>query len=520
MADQNAGQSSTASKAAALPPLQGVALIIAVFVVAVANFMAVLDMTIVNVAIPHIAGSLAVSQNEGTWVITSYAVAEAITVPLTGWLAARFGAVRVFAFAALGFGFFSALCGLATTLPMLVVFRVFQGLSGGPLMPMSQTLLLHITPKEHQNLALGGWTMTTILAPVIGPLLGGTMADSVGWEWAFYINVPIALICAFFAWRLLAPRETERVKSSVDYIGLGLLIVWVGALQIMLDNGENDDWFSSPFILTLAIIATVGFISFLIWELTEAHPIVDLRVFRHRGFAVSAGAMLLTFGSFFGSIVLVPLWLQVNMGYTATEAGYLVAYNGALGLVMAPIAALLISRMDARILMSFGISVIAASTLWRVTFTPDMTFSDILPAQLALGIGMPFFFVPMMSMAMAAVKPEETASAAGLINFLRTMSGAFATAIVITAWQSGTRAAHVDSVGRLNDSAGVVNTLRHAGMSYNQALHALDNMVQNQSVMLSTNHIFLIVGGILLLAAAGVWLMPKPQGLAGPVIAH
>jgi DHA2 family multidrug resistance protein len=520
VANQTAAQPGTSTSASDMPPLQGAALILAVFVVAVANFMAVLDMTIVNVAIPHIAGSLAVSQSEGTWVITSYAVAEAITVPLTGWLARRFGAVRVFVLAALGFGLFSALCGLATSLPMLVAFRVFQGLTGGPLMPMSQTLLMHITPKEHQNLALGGWTMTTILAPVIGPLLGGNMADTVGWEWAFYINVPIALICAFFAWRLLASRETERMKSSIDYIGLGLLIVWVGALQIMLDNGENNDWFASPFILTLAIIAVIGFVSFLIWELTEAHPIVDLKVFRHRGFAVSAAAMLLTFGSFFGSIVLVPLWLQINMGYTATEAGYLVAYNGALGLFMAPIAAVLISRVDARILMSFGISVIALATLWRVTFTPDMTFNDMLPAQLALGLGMPFFFVPMMSMAMAAVKPEETASAAGLINFLRTMSGAFATAIVITAWQSGTRAAHVDSVGRLNDVSGVINTLRHTGLSYEQALHALGNMVQSQSVMISTNHIFLIVGGILALTAAGVWLMPKPKGFAGPVAAH
>src|SRR3984885_13916408 len=224
------------------PPLAGLALVVAILVLAMANFMSVLDLTIVNVAIPHIAGSLAISPTEGTWAITSYAVAEAITVPLTGWLAARFGAVRVFVIAALGFALFSTLCGLSSSLPFLVTFRVGQGLMGGPLMPMSQTLLLRVAPAKQRNLALGLWTMTTILAPVAGPLISGVLADSWGWPWAFFINVPIAITCATLSWRMLRKFEGTIVKNAVDYVGLGLLIVWVGALQIMLDNGENLDW--------------------------------------------------------------------------------------------------------------------------------------------------------------------------------------------------------------------------------------------------------------------------------------
>ncbi len=501
-------------------PFKGMMLVLAIFILALANFMAVLDMTIVNVAVPHIAGALAVSQNEGTWVITSYSVAEAIVVPLTGWLAARFGAVRVFALAAIGFGICSALCGISNSLGMLVVFRVAQGLCGGPLMPMSQTLLLRVAPPERRNLALGLWAMTTILAPVAGPLLGGIFSDGIGWEWAFYINVPVAVVCASIAWRLLSKHDAALVKNAIDYVGLGLLIVWVGALQIMLDNGEDKDWFGSPFIVMLALTAAIGFVAFVIWELTERHPIVDLRIFRHRGFAVSAVTMLLTFGSFFGSIVLVPLWLQANMNYTASSAGELVAFNGVFGIVMAPIAAQLMSRVDGRALMSIGIAIIALATLWRSSFSLDMTFMQLLPSQLVLGLGMPLFFVPMTALAMASVAPEETASAAGLVNFLRTMSGAIATAIVTTAWENGARTAHVDSAGRLNGTDGILAKMNAIGLSAGQALQSLDNMVQSQSMMLATNQVFLVVGVVLALAAASVWLMPKPSGPVQMQVGH
>jgi DHA2 family multidrug resistance protein len=492
--------------------MHGAALGAAIVVLAIANFMAILDLTIVNVAVPHIAGALAVSPNEGTWVITSYAVAEAITVPLSGWLAARFGTVRVFVVASLAFGLASTLCGFAPSLPMLVMFRVLQGLAGGPLMPMSQTLLLRIAPRDKSNMAMGLWMMTTILAPVAGPILGGSIADTVGWPWAFYINVPVSIFCAVAGWRMLMSRETEIVRNPIDYIGLALLVVFVGALQVMLDNGLNKDWFSSPFIVGLAVVSGVAFVMFLIWELTDPHPIVDLRVFRHRGFALSAIAMALTFGSFMASVVLIPLWLQTNMGYTATWSGYVLAFQGVLGVVMAPVAAMLITRVDPRVLMSLGLTVLAGAILVRVGFAPNMTFGQMIPPQLAMGFGMPLFFVPLMTISMGSVAPGETASAAGLVNFIRTTAGAFGTAIITAAWSSDAATTRVGLVSTLNQSQGAVDRMRQSGMSPAQALGALDQMVEGQAVMLATNHLFLIVGLVVATTALAVWLMPKPTG--------
>ena len=492
-------------------PLQGGLLWAGIATLAMANFMAVLDMTIVNVSVPHIAGSMAVSVSEGTWAITSYAVAEAVMVPLTGWLAERFGPVRVFSTAALAFGICSMLCGLATSLPMLVTVRVMQGLAGGPLMPMSQTLLLRIAPAEKRNMALGLWTMTTILGPIAGPVLGGLFSDTWGWPWAFYINVPIAVICTTLVLRTLSQFETPTVKKPIDYVGLALLIIWVGALQIMLDNGENDDWFASNFIVTLSIIALVGFISFLAWELTDEHPIVDLRIFRYRSFALSAVALLFTFGSFMGSIVLIPLWLQTSMGYTATTAGQMMAWNGLVALFLAPIVANMIGKVDPRFLMSLGLGLVALDTFWRTTFNTDISFWGLVPAQMALGLGMPLFFLPMMSMSMGAVKPEETASAAGLINFLRTMAGAFATGVIVFAWRDSTAAGHVDIAGSLNNASKTLAQMHAAGQSHQQALMSLDSIIQTQAVMLGTNQVFGVVAIILACVSAGVWLMPKPK---------
>jgi DHA2 family multidrug resistance protein len=285
----------------------------------------------------------------------------------------------------------------------------------------------------------------------------------------------------------------------------------VGALQIMLDNGENDDWFASNFIVSLAVIALVGFISFLAWELTDEHPIVDLRIFRYRSFALSAVALLFTFGSFMGSIVLIPLWLQTSMGYTATTAGQMMAFNGIVALFLAPIVANMIGKVDPRFLMSLGLGLVAIDTFWRTTFNTDISFWGLVPAQMALGLGMPLFFLPMMSMSMAAVKPEETASAAGLINFLRTMAGAFATGVIVFAWRDSTAAGHIDIAGSLNDAPKVLAQLQAGGQGHQQALMSLDNIVQQQAVMLGTNEVFGVVAIILACVSAAVWLMPRPK---------
>ena len=279
-------------------PLQGSALVLGGALLALANFMVVLDMTIANVSVPNIAGALAVSPTQGTWVITSYSVAEAITVPLTGWLALRFGTVRVFCTAMAGFTLFSALCGIAPSLGILVAFRIGQGMCGGPMVPLSQALLLRVFPPEKAPLAIGLWAMTTVVAPVAGPILGGVISDNYHWSWIFFINVPVAAVVAMLSWQTFRSRETATLRRPVDFVGLGLLIVWVGAMQIMLDKGKELDWFGSSTIVGLAVIAVVGFAAFLIWELTAEDPIVDLRIFRHRGFSVGVATLSLTYGAF------------------------------------------------------------------------------------------------------------------------------------------------------------------------------------------------------------------------------
>jgi MFS transporter, DHA2 family, multidrug resistance protein len=494
--------------------MSGAPLWIAGMFLALANFMVVLDTTIANVSVPNIAGGLAVSPSQGTWVITSYAVAEAITVPLTGWLAQRFGAVRVFVIAMFGFGVCSALCGLAHSLPMLIVFRILQGLSGGPMMPLSQTLLRRIFPQNMQAAALGLWSMTTVVGPIAGPLLGGALVDTVGWPWVFYINVPVAIICAILSWRLLASRETATRQERVDYVGLSLLIIWISAMQIMLDKGKDLDWFQSPFIVTLAIIAGIGFASFVIWELTDDHPIVDLRVFRHRGFAASTLIMGLAFGAFFSTVVLIPLWLQTSMSYNATWAGRAMAFQGVLAVVMSPIVARLTTKFDSRLLVSFGVGVMGLVSLWRTGFASNIDFWGVSLPQLAQGFAMPFFFIPLMGLAMGSVQPAETASAAGLVNFVRTTSGAFGTSITTTAWENIATTHRTDLVGILNKPQAMMDTMTAGGMKSGQALGQVDAMVQSQAVMLATDHVFLITSLVFLAGATVVWIAPKPKAMA------
>ncbi len=292
------------------PPLTGAALLIAALAIGLGNFLVVLDTTIANVSIPTIAGSLGVSSSQGTWVITSYAVAEAITVPLTGWLSRKFGAQRVFITCYIAFAALSLLCGLATNLGALIGGRVLLGLVGGPIMPLSQMLLLRIFPKKHATTATVLWAMTTLVGPVAGPILGGIICDNYGWQWIFHIKVPIALIGGLAVLFLLRGQPDPKVKALIDKVGLVLLILWVGALQIMLDEGRNHDWFNSPEICVLAVVAVIGFVAFLIWELTAENPIVDLKIFRHRGFASAAITYAVGFGAFLGTIVILPLWLQ------------------------------------------------------------------------------------------------------------------------------------------------------------------------------------------------------------------
>jgi MFS transporter, DHA2 family, multidrug resistance protein len=493
------------------PVLEGPMLVLAGFVLAMANFMAVLDISIANVALPHIAGALAASPNEGTSVITFFAVAEAISIPLTGWLAQRFGSVRVFLVSMAGFGLTSAFCGLAVTLPMLVTFRILQGLFAGPMMPLSQALLTQIVPRKHYPMAIGLWTMTVIVAPIAGPLLGGAIADTIGWEWAFYINVAPAVLSVLAGWWLLTQHETPTRKVPVDFVGLALLIIWVGALQTMLDGGAEHDWFESPYILSLLALSLVGFAAFMIWELTDPHPIVDLKVFRYPRFSIATTVISLTFAIFFASLVLIPLWLQTNMGYTASWAGNLMAFNGVLGFFAAPLVSKLMVRFDPRAVAFTGLLGIAAVMFWRTFFNSQITFAEMVPVQLVQGAFMPLFFIPLMALALFSIDKKELASASGMLTFARTIAGAVGASVATTMWTNQASVMRSEVVSQMPNAGAALARMSHAGLSPEQALASLANMVQGQSVMLATNQMFAFVVPALLGAALLIWITPKAE---------
>jgi len=494
------------------PAFSKATLILACLVLAGTNFMVVLDTTIANVSVAHIAGGLGISSSEGTWVITSYAVAEAICVPLTGWLTKRFGTVRVFVFGMAGFGLFSMLCGMAWSLGSLVAFRIGQGLCGGPLMPISQTLLLSIFPKEKHAQATGIWAMTTIVAPILGPILGGTISDNWGWHWIFFINIPIAVICAAGAFALLRPAETRIEKAKIDTVGLMLLVLWIGALQLMLDLGREHDWFGSSLIVTLAVIAAAGCSFFVAWELLDARPVVDLKVFRHRGFTVSVTALVFAYGTFFASLVVIPQWLQGALGYTATWAGYATAFNGVAAVMMAPVVAKLSTKVDERLLVSFGILWLGGTSLIRVFWwTSGADFWTVALPQLIQGAGMPFFFIPLTTLALGAVEQDEVASAAGVMNFLRTMSGAVGTALATTVWYDGAQAKRAELSGVLNGASQTMQSLQAHGYTLEQSRQTISNLVDGQATALATGSVFVTAAIVFAAAASIVWLAPRPK---------
>jgi len=494
-------------------PLTGAPLFIAAILIGLGNFLVVLDTTIANVSVPTIAGNLGVSATQGTWVITAYAVAEAITVPLTGWLAKKFGAQCTFITCYLGFAVISLLCGLSGSLGMLLGMRVLLGLVGGPIMPLSQMLLLRVFPKEKATLATVIWAMTTLVGPVAGPILGGIICDNYGWAWIFFIKVPVAAAGGAVLLMLMRGQPDPKAPAFIDKVGLGLLVIWVGALQIMLDEGRNHDWFASEEIRLLGVVAAIGFLAFLIWELTEDNPIVDLRIFRHRGFVGAASTYALGFGGFFASIVILPLWLQSNMGYTATWAGYATGIMGILAVASAPLVGKAVEKVDPRLIVCLGVLGLAAVMLWRMwTFTPEVTFLQMAWPTLVTGVFMVMFFVPVTGLAMASVTPEEQANAAGLSNFMRTLAGAFATSLIQSEWSNATRFNQTELAGAMTNGGRVLDAASAAGLPADQSTALLAMLVEGQSVMLATLNMFGVIALCLGASAAIIWLVPKPKG--------
>lgn len=507
---------SQAESAAAFPPSRRIA---AGLVLALSNFMVVLDLTIANVSVPHIAGNLGISASQGAWVITSYAVAEAICVPLTGWLAQRFGTVRVFVVSMGGFGLFSLMCGLSPTLGMLVACRLGQGLCGGPLMPMSQTLLLRVFPPEARGRAMGLWAMTTLLGPALGPIIGGWISDNWSWHWIFFINLPVAVLCTAGGYALLRTAETPRQRLPIDVVGLVLLVFWIGCLQIMLDIGREHDWFGDPVIVMLAVFAAIGFCVFLIWELTAEHPIVNLRVFRHRGFTFGVIAFALCFGAYFASIVVIPQWLQLSMGYTATLAGVATAFTAMAALTTSAIAARLMTRVDPRLLVCCAVSWLGIMAIWRTQWTSGADFWTIAMPQLIQGFGISFFMVPLTSVTLSAVPPSEVASAAGMQNFLRTLAIAVATSLVLTFWEDAQRVSRSELVGSLQPDE-AQRALAGSGVGPEQARQLIAGLVDQEAITLAVDHTFWVTALVLFFSAGVIWLSPRPRPNVDTSAAH
>jgi MFS transporter, DHA2 family, multidrug resistance protein len=494
----------------ALPPLSGPTLAVGTIALSLATFMNVLDTSIANVSLPAIAGDLGVSPDQGTWVITSFAVANGISVPLTGWLTRRFGQVKLFTAAIVLFVIASFLCALAPSLGLLIVFRVLQGAVAGPMIPLSQALLLSSYPKNRAGMALAMWSITTLVAPVVGPLLGGWITDNISWPWIFYINVPVGIAAAFVTWGIYHRRETPTAKVPVDAMGLGLLVVWVGAMQVMLDKGKDLDWFNSGAIVTLACVAVVGFAVFLIWELTEEHPIVDLSLFRSRNFAVSTVAMLCAYGLFFGNVVLLPLWLQQYMGYTATLAGWVLAPVGFLAIALSPVVGRLVDRVDPRILVSLSFAVFSLIFIMRSHFNTDATIGVLLVPTVIQGAGIAAFFIPLVSISLSGLSPDRIPAASGLFNFARITAGAFGTSITTTLWDRRATLHHAQLIERMSPgdlaTSQALGTLHAGGLGTSQSYEALNRLVDAQAFMLSADDIFRVSGIIFIGLILLVWL--------------
>ena len=507
-----------------LPPLRGGQLLFLTAAIATASFMEILDMTIVNVSVPAISGSLGVTTAEGTWAVSSYMLAAAIMQPLTGWIGRRFGEVRTFVTSIVLFMCFSALCGLATSMPMLVGARLVQGLVSGPMMSVAQAILLRNYPLEKRGMAIALWSMVIIIAPMCGPIIGGWITDNLSWPWLFYINLPVGAFAAAASWSILRHRESKRVKLPIDAVGLALLVIGVGSLQFMLDNGNEKDWFNSPIIVAAGVLSFVS-IAFLIpWELYDEHPVIDLHLFNRRNFRVATAVIGVSYFALSGVNIIFPLWLQTTVGYTATWAGLAVAPVGLLALVAAPIVGRNMARLNLRLAASFAFCVFGLAIFWTASLNDTASFAQFAAPRFLQGLGLSFFFLPLNAIMLSGVPPSELASASGLNNFVRTMSGSIATALTVFLWNRRTDYHHAVLTEHVRNSAGAwidyENTLRGVGVSGIGAFEHVDRIITNQAMTLGVNDVFHVLAWVYLLLIPFVWLAKPPFTARGSGAAH
>ncbi|MEC5319595.1 multidrug efflux MFS transporter permease subunit EmrB [Brenneria populi subsp. brevivirga] len=506
-------------------PLNGASLAWMTVALSLATFMQVLDSTIANVAIPTIAGNLGASNSQGTWVITSFGVANAISIPITGWLAKRFGEVRLFLLSTALFAFTSWMCGMSTSLEMLIFSRVLQGIVAGPLIPLSQSLLLNNYPPARRSIALALWSMTVVVAPICGPILGGWISDNYHWGWIFFINVPLGVAVVLITLQTLRGRETPTEIKPIDTVGLALLIVGIGSLQMMLDRGKELDWFNSNEIVILTIVAVITLTFLIVWELTDDHPVVDLSLFKSRNFTIGCLCLSLAYMFYFGAIVLLPQLLQEVYGYTATWAGLASAPVGLMPVVLSPIIGRFAPRLDMRQLVTFSFIMYAVCFYWRAyTFEPGMDFGASAWPQFVQGFAVACFFMPLTTITLSGLPPERMAAASSLSNFTRTLAGSIGTSITTTLWTQRESLHHAqltESVTPYNPLAQeTYQQLQGMGMSQSQASSYIASKITAQGLIISANEIFWAAAGVFLLLLVLVWFARPPFTSGGGGGAH
>lgn len=462
--------------------------------VALATFMQVLDFSIANVAVPYIAGGLGTSNTDGTWVITMFAVGNAIGLPLTGWLTERFGMVRVFLTSIALFTLLSWICGVSISLDMIVISRFLQGLVAGPIFPLSQSVITIYSPPEKRALGLSVWFGIAVSAPVVGPIIGGWLTYDYSWPWIFFINLPIGAISAFLIWLILHSRETPTQKKSIDWAGLFLLTLAIAPLQILLDKGEQYDWFSSPIIIALGVISLVSLSFLILWELTHKTPLLEFKLLKDRTFLLGTFVSAVSYFAFYGSFVLTPLWLQDTMGYTALWAGLATAPMGLLPIIISPILPIIMKKLELKTITFCSFVLFAIVYFYFSRFTSDISFGVVAISRLYYGLPLAFYFTPLVTLSMQNISDEKTSSAAGIYHFIRIFCGGAGASLLVTLWTRRT-ALHHSNVGAFvtpysSNSNQLFSELSQRGIEGKQSLEIVNNMANSQASILGLNDAF------------------------------